>query len=88
MANQILFHDELVRNVRKNIKFFGNPTLISSRPKHDITESGDEQTFRPTISSQAGFYAQNPPEHPGLRTLWRRLTAGWSDQGAAGDCQP
>ena len=61
MANQILFHDELVRNVRKNIKFFGNPTLISSRPKHDITESGDEQTFRPTISSQAGFYAQNRP---------------------------
>ena len=61
MANQILFHDELVRNVRKNIKFFGNPTLISSRPKHDITESGDEQAFRPTISSQAGFYAQNRP---------------------------
>jgi len=61
MANQILFHDELVRNVRKNIKFFGNPTLISSRPKHDITESGDEQSFRPTISSQAGFYAQNRP---------------------------
>ncbi len=55
LANQILYHDELVRNVRKNLRFFGNPTLITSRPKHDITESGDEQTFRPTISSQAGF---------------------------------
>ena len=56
LSNQILFHDELVRNVRKNMKFFGNPTLVSSRPKHDILESGDENTMRPTISSQAGFY--------------------------------
>ena len=55
LAHQILYHDELVRNIRKNMKFFGNPTLISSRPKHDIVESGDESTFRPTISSQAGF---------------------------------
>ena len=57
LANQIMYHDELVKNVRKNLKFFGNPTLISSRPKHDIIESGDESTFRPTISSQAGFSA-------------------------------
>ena len=41
LANQILYHDELVRNIRKNMKFFGNPTLVSSRPKHDILESGD-----------------------------------------------
>ena len=40
LANQIMYHDELVKNVRKNLKFFGNPTLISSRPKHDIIESG------------------------------------------------
>ena len=55
LANQILYHDELVRNIRKNLKFFGNPTLVSSRPRHDIVDSGDEATFRPTISSQAGF---------------------------------
>ena len=55
LAHQILYHDELVRNVRKNMKFFGNPTLVSSRPRHDLIESGDEGTFRPTISSQAGF---------------------------------
>ncbi len=55
LAHQILYHDELVRNIRKNMKFFGNPTLVSSRPKHDIVESGDENSFRPTISSQAGF---------------------------------
>ena len=55
LAHQILYHDELVRNIRKNMRFFGNPTLVSSRPKHDITESGDESSFKPTISSQAGF---------------------------------
>ena len=55
LAHQILYHDELVRNVRKNMKFFGNPTLVSSRPRHDLVESGDENSFRPTISSQAGF---------------------------------
>ena len=57
LSNQIMYHDELVKNVRKNLKFYGNPTLISSRPKHDIIEAGDESTFRPTISSQAGFAA-------------------------------
>ena len=41
--------------MRKNMKFFGNPTLVSSRPKHDIIESGDEGSFSPTISAQAGF---------------------------------
>ena len=58
LSNQIMYHDELVKNVRKNLKFFGNPTLISSRPKHDIIESGEGgEGFRPTISSQAGFAA-------------------------------
>jgi len=61
LAHQILFHDELTRNIRKNMKFFGNPTLVSSRPKHDIVESGDEQSMRPTISSQAGFFAADRP---------------------------
>ena len=63
--NQILFHDELVRNVRKNMKFFGNPTLVSSRPKHDILDSGEDGNFRPTISSQAGFY--DPASRPSTR---------------------
>ena len=55
LSHQILYHDELTRNIRKNLKFFGNPTLVSSRPRHDLIESGDENAFRPTISSQAGF---------------------------------
>ena len=55
LANHIMYHDELVKNIRKNLKFFGNPTLVSSRPKHDIVDSEDDSAFRPTISSQAGF---------------------------------
>jgi len=77
MANQILFHDELVRNVRKNMKFFGNPTLVSSRPRHDILESGDEGAMRPTISSQAGFYAM---DRPSTRTSQPGFTSGIDGQ--------
>ena len=77
MSNQILFHDELVRNVRKNMKFFGNPTLVSSRPRHDILESGDEGSMRPTISSQAGFYAM---DRPSTRTSSPGFSAGIDGQ--------
>ena len=59
LSNQILYHDELVSNIRKNLKFFGNPTLVSSRPRHDLIEAGDDSGFRPTISSQAGFAPMN-----------------------------
>ena len=57
LADQIVLHDDLVKNIRTNIHFFGNPTLVSSRPKHDLVESGDEEQLRPTISSQAGFFS-------------------------------
>ncbi len=67
LSNQILYHDELVRNIRKNLKFFGNPTLVSSRPRHDLLESGDDNSFRPTISSQAGF----APLGSGMRSSTR-----------------
>ena len=37
-AEHILVHDNLVRNIRDNIRFYGNPTLVSSRPRHDLVE--------------------------------------------------
>jgi len=59
---QIVLHDQIIRNVAKNIEFFGNPTLISSRPRSDLVEANDAQsTFRPTISSQSGFAGPNTP---------------------------
>ena len=61
LAEHIIVHDDLVKNIRANITFYGNPTLVSSRPKQDLVESGDSGGMRPTISSQAGFYAANRP---------------------------
>jgi hypothetical protein len=59
---QIVLHDELTRNIAKNIEFFGNPTLISSRPRSDLVEASDSgSTFRPTISSQSGFSGVDSP---------------------------
>ena len=56
MANHIVTHDELVRNMRKNIQFFGNPTLLSSRPKTDLIEAGGDGAIqRPSIAANSGF---------------------------------
>jgi hypothetical protein len=61
-AEHILVHDALVRNIRENIRFYGNPTLVSSRPRHDLVEAADGgMPRRPTISSQAGFSAEGRP---------------------------
>jgi hypothetical protein len=59
---QIVLHDTLNTNIAKNIEFFGNPTLISSRPRSDLVEASDsDRTFRPTISSQSGFAGRDTP---------------------------
>ena len=56
LANHICTHDEMVRTMRKNIQFFGNPTLLSSRPKTDLMESGgDSVVQRPSIAANSGF---------------------------------
>jgi hypothetical protein len=59
---QIVLHDQMISNIAKNIEFFGNPTLISSRPRSDLVEASDaDRTFRPTISSQSGFGGIDSP---------------------------
>ena len=56
LANHIIIHDEMVRTMRKNVQFFGNPTLLSSRPKTDLMESGGESVVqRPSIAANSGF---------------------------------
>lgn len=58
MGSHIVYHDKLTRNIRSNINYFGNPTLISSRSKEDLVSWGDSaEEIRPTIASQAGFGA-------------------------------
>ena len=46
LSNQIVAHDEMVKNIRANLSFFGNPTLLSSRPKQDIVESDSETSTK------------------------------------------
>ena len=59
LANQVIAHDEMVKNIRANLSFFGNPTLLSSRPKQDIIEKQDgDVAQRPSISSQSGFQSE------------------------------
>ena len=59
LSNQIIAHDEMVKNIRANLSFFGNPTLLSSRPKQDITETAEDGSVqRPSISSQSGFQSE------------------------------
>jgi hypothetical protein len=61
LANHIVTHDELVRTMRKNVQFFGNPTLLSSRPKTDLMEAGgDSVVQRPSIAANSGFAGANP----------------------------
>lgn len=61
-SEHILVHNDLVRNIRENIRFYGNPTLVSSRPRHDLMESTSDGTpQRPTIASQAGFASASRP---------------------------
>ena len=61
LANAICTHDELMRTMRKNITFFGNPTLLSSRPKTDLMESGGDMAIqRPSIAANSGFASQSP----------------------------
>ena len=59
LSNQIIAHDEMVKNIRANLSFFGNPTLLSSRPKSDIVETSRDGTVqRPSIASQSGFQSE------------------------------
>jgi len=59
---QIVLHDQMISNIARNIEFFGNPTLISSRPRSDLVEASDaDRSFRPTISSQSGFGGLDTP---------------------------
>ena len=61
LANHICTHDEIMQTMRKNVTFFGNPTLLSSRPKTDLVEAGGEASVqRPSIAANSGFVGLGP----------------------------
>ncbi len=62
LANHIVTHDDMIRTMRKNVTFFGNPTLLSSRPKTDLLESSDDSVIqRPSIAANSGFRGMGTP---------------------------
>lgn len=63
LASHILEHDRLVGSVKKNIHFFGNPTLVSSRPRHDLIEPDEDgrNGTRNTVAGNAGFISMSSP---------------------------
>lgn len=62
VASYILQHDRMIGSIKGNLKFFGTPTLVSSRPRHDLMEpETDGNNFRATISSNSGFSSLNRP---------------------------
>lgn len=50
-------HDKLSRNIRSNLNFYGNPTLVSSRPKADLIEQDEdgERRGRNSVAANSGF---------------------------------
>jgi hypothetical protein len=68
LASYILEHDRMVKNIRKNLQFFGTPTLVSSRPRHDLIEPDDSAGSRrtATVASNSGFIGLNRGATRGL----------------------
>lgn len=61
LASHILEHDRMARSIRRNLTFFGGPTLVSSRPKSDLMEPDGESQGqqRATVASNSGFVGLN-----------------------------
>lgn len=59
LKDQIESHDEMMQSMTANLKFFGNPTLVSTRTSSELTEAGIDGSVgmtRPTLSSNGGWY--------------------------------
>lgn len=78
LAGHILAHDRMLRNIRENLDFFGNPTLVSSRPRHDLIEPNDQAQAnpRPSLASNSGF--------SGMRLTSTRTSAPTGGEGMGG----
>ena len=56
LASQIEEHNDLMNAINTNIRFFGNPSLVTTRNSQEVTESVFSSAATPrTISSSAGF---------------------------------
>lgn len=54
-AEHILVHNDIVSDIASNVGFYGTPTLLSSRPRRDLTEARDDTAVNARPSLRAGF---------------------------------
>ena len=59
IAMQLHRHDQMCRAMSENISFFGNPTLVTSRPVSEVLDNGSTSE-RTSYSSAAGFSGSTP----------------------------
>lgn len=59
LSSYILEHNRMANAIKENLQFFGNPTLVSSRPKHDLVEADGTQDVerRSSVAAASGFRA-------------------------------
>lgn len=55
LKNQIEGHERDVSHIRRNLRYFGNPTLVTTRSPQEVTEAADRGLHIPTWSSQQGY---------------------------------
>ena len=62
IASQIEEHNDLMNAINNNIRFFGNPSLVTTRNTQEVTESAFSSSSIPrTISSSAAFASADSP---------------------------
>ncbi|MGB7564949.1 MAG: hypothetical protein WBM08_09375 [Prochlorococcaceae cyanobacterium] len=61
LSSFIMEHNRMCANIRKNLQFFGTPTLVSSRPRSDLIEPDDSNgpAQRATVAANSGFIGLN-----------------------------
>lgn len=55
MKSQIESHERMVSQIKRNLRFFGNPTLVTTRSPTEVTEAADRGLHTPTWASQQGY---------------------------------
>jgi len=57
LRDQIEDHEDKLISVSKNLEFFGNPSLVTSRPAKEVTEAGGDSVF--SAGSQRSTWASS-----------------------------
>lgn len=60
LASQLEAHDSMMRAIKENLEFFGNPTLVTTRSASEVTEAIENAAVRNSMASMAQFVGVGP----------------------------